>query len=148
FALQGQERLRERLSRSAILSLGRTALKNRQLGNSGLQVSPVCLGGNVFGWTADEKTSFQLLDAFVDRGFNFIDTADVYSAWAPGNRGGESEAIIGKWFKKSGKRDKVILATKIGTVTATHSACLSRNYILHGVEESLARLETDRIDVY
>src|SRR6188768_3073337 len=86
----------------------------RELGRSGLQVSPLCFGGNVFGWTVDERTSFSLLDAWLDAGFNFIDTADVYSNWVPGHSGGESETIIGKWLKKSGKRDQVVLATKVG----------------------------------
>src|SRR5690349_22256191 len=89
-------------------------MEYRALGRSPLQVSPLCFGGNVFGWTVDEATSFSLLDAWLDAGFNFIDTADVYSRWAPGHRGGESEAIIGKWLKASGKRDRVVLATKVG----------------------------------
>src|SRR6478752_1496580 len=86
----------------------------RPLGRSGLKVSPICLGGNVFGWTADERTSFSILDAWVDAGFNFIDTADVYSRWAPGHTGGESESVIGRWLKQGGKRDKVVIATKVG----------------------------------
>ena len=91
----------------------------RNLGRSVLKVSPLCFGGNVFGWTADEKTSFSLLDAWVDAGFNFIDTADVYSRWVPGHTGGESEAIIGSWLKKDpSKRDKVLIATKCGMVPA------------------------------
>jgi len=85
----------------------------RELGRSGLHVAPIAFGGNVFGWSADEKTSFALLDAFVDAGFNLVDTADAYSAWVPGNQGGESETILGRWFKHSGKRDKVVLATKV-----------------------------------
>src|ERR1700761_1771598 len=89
-------------------------MQKRQLGRSVLQVAPLTFGGNVFGWTIDEGTSFQLLDAFVSAGFNFVDTADVYSRWAPGNQGGESEAIIGKWMKARGNRDKVIVATKVG----------------------------------
>jgi aryl-alcohol dehydrogenase-like predicted oxidoreductase len=89
-------------------------MQHRQLGRSGLSVSPICLGGNVFGWTADERTSFSILDAWVDAGFDFIDTADVYSRWAPGHTGGESETVIGKWLKQSGKRDKVVIATKVG----------------------------------
>ncbi len=89
-------------------------MQKHKLGNTGLEVSPLCLGGNVFGWTADEKTSFEVLDAFVDRGFNFVETADVYSKWIPGNHGGESETVIGRWFKRSGKREQVILATKVG----------------------------------
>ena len=86
----------------------------RKLGNSGLQISPLVFGGNVLGWTADEPTSFKLLDAFVAAGFNAIDTADVYSRWAPGRSGGESETILGKWLKKNGHREKVIVATKVG----------------------------------
>src|SRR5438552_1827497 len=90
-------------------------MTKRKLGNSGLDVSPLAFGGNVFGWTADEQASFTLLDVFVESGFNLIDTADVYSKWAPGNKGGESETIIGKWLKRSGKREKVIIATKVGS---------------------------------
>jgi aryl-alcohol dehydrogenase-like predicted oxidoreductase len=89
-------------------------MKLRSLGRSGLQVSPLCLGGNVFGWTVDEAMSFRLLDAWVDAGMNFLDTADVYSTWVPGHAGGESETIIGNWFRQSGKRDRVVLATKVG----------------------------------
>ena len=89
-------------------------MKTRKLGGSGLEVSPICLGGNVFGWTADEPASFSILDEFVGAGFNFIDTADVYSRWIPGHKGGESETVIGNWFKRSGNRKKVILATKVG----------------------------------
>ena len=91
-------------------------MEKRRLGSSDLMVAPLVLGGNVFGWTADEKTSFDLLDAFVDAGGDMIDTADTYSAWAPGNRGGESETLIGRWLKRSGKRDKVLIATKVGFV--------------------------------
>src|SRR5574338_1062384 len=86
----------------------------RPLGSSGISVAPLALGGNVFGWTIDEPTSFRILDAFVDAGFNLIDTADVYSRWAPGNQGGESETILGRWIKQSGKRDRIVLATKVG----------------------------------
>src|SRR5580698_5948513 len=89
-------------------------MKNRPLGNSGLEIAPLAFGGNVFGWTSDQPTSFALLDAFVAAGFNFIDTADIYSKWKPGNQGGESETIIGNWMKQTGKRDKVIIATKAG----------------------------------
>ena len=120
----------------------------RQLGQSTLQVSPLMLGGNVFGWTADEATSFRILDAFVDAGGNFIDTADVYSRWAPGHSGGESEAILGKWFVQSGKRDKVILATKLGMDMGDGKQGLQPDYIHQAVEASLARLQTDRIDLY
>ncbi len=119
----------------------------RQLGRSSLQVSPLCFGGNVFGWTVDEKTAFSILDAWVDAGFNFIDTADVYSRWAPGNSGGESETIIGKWIKQGGRRDRIVLATKIGSAEGT-SANLKAQYIRKGVEDSLRRLNTDCIDLY
>src|SRR5579864_7123754 len=90
-------------------------MAKRKLGNSGLEVEPLMFGGNIFGWTVDEPTSFQLLDAFVAAGFNFIDTADVYSAWVPGNKGGESETIIGNWMKSRGNRNRVIIATKVGS---------------------------------
>src|ERR1700732_1565436 len=90
-------------------------VKKRKLGNSGLEVGPLALGGNVFGWTIDEQTSFKILDAFVGAGFNLIDTADVYSRWVPGNKGGKSETIIGKWLKRSGNRQRVIIATKVGS---------------------------------
>ncbi len=123
------------------------ALKKRAFGRSGLSVSPLCLGGNVFGWTADEATSFRLLDAFVDAGLEFIDTADVYSAWVPGHVGGESETVIGNWLKKSGKRDKVVLATKVGIVEKG-GASLKRQHIFDSVDKSLRRLQTDVIDVY
>ena len=123
-------------------------MNNRRLGNSQLDVSPLCFGGNVFGWTADEATSFRLLDAFVDAGFNFIDTADVYSRWVPGHQGGESETILGKWFKGSGKRDKVVIATKAGFEMAPDKKGLSKAYLFRAVEDSLTRLQTDRIDLY
>ena len=122
--------------------------KMRELGRSGIQVAPLAFGGNVFGWTADEAVSFRLLDAFVDAGFNLIDTADSYSRWAPGNKGGESETIIGKWLKRSGKREKVIIATKLGSEITPERKGLSRRYILTTVEESLQRLQTDYIDLY
>jgi aryl-alcohol dehydrogenase-like predicted oxidoreductase len=114
------------------------AIKKRQLGNSGLEVSPICFGGNVFGWTADEPTSFKLLDALAASGFNFIDTADVYSRWVPGNQGGESEAILGKWLKQSGKRSQMILATKAGNEMGPEKKGLSKAYILNAAEDSLA----------
>jgi aryl-alcohol dehydrogenase-like predicted oxidoreductase len=120
-------------------------MEKRQLGKSTLQVAPLVFGGNVFGWTADEATSFSLLDAFVAAGFNLIDTADVYSAWVPGNKGGESETIIGKWLKKSGKRDQIIISTKVG---AGKVPDLSPAHILKSVDESLQRLQTDYIDLY
>lgn len=118
----------------------------RELGRSGLHVAPIAFGGNVFGWSADEKTSFALLDAFVDAGFNLVDTADVYSAWVPGNSGGESETILGRWFRHSGKRDKVVLATKVAK-WAEHPG-LSADNIAAAVEDSLRRLQTDVIDLY
>lgn len=118
----------------------------RPLGTSGLQISPLVFGGNVFGWTADEATSFSILDALADTGINCIDTADVYSAWVPGNQGGESEALIGKWLQRSGKRDSVVLATKVGLLAGR--AGLSRDNIVRAVEDSLRRLQTDRIDLY
>lgn len=123
-------------------------MKKRKLGNSGLEVAPLAFGGNVFGWTVDEPTSFQLLDAFVSAGFNLIDTADVYSRWVPGNQGGESETIIGKWLKRSGNRDKVLIATKVGIEMGPGMKGLSKPYILRAVEDSLRRLQTDYIDLY
>lgn len=121
-------------------------MQKRTIGSSSLQVAPLVFGGNVFGWTADEATSFSILDAFVDAGLDFIDTADVYSAWVPGHQGGESETIIGKWLKKSGKRDKVVLATKVGMLAARKG--LSGGNIQTAVEDSLRRLQTDYVDVY
>src|SRR3984885_10462024 len=123
-------------------------MKTRKLGGSGLEVSPICLGGNVFGWTADGPTSFAILDSFVGAGFNFIDTADVYSRWVPGHKGGESETVFGNWFKRSGNRKKVILATKVGIELAPDKKGLSKAYILREVEDSLQRLQTDYIDLY
>jgi aryl-alcohol dehydrogenase-like predicted oxidoreductase len=125
-----------------------TPVKTRQLGRSGLQVSPLALGGNVFGWTADERTSFQLLDAWVDAGFNLVDTADVYSRWIPGHQGGESETTIGKWLKHSGKRNKIVLATKVGKDMGDGKLGLAPAYIRQAVEASLKRLQTDHIDLY
>ncbi|WP_399679329.1 aldo/keto reductase [Xenophilus sp.] len=120
----------------------------KPLGRSGLQVSPLAFGGNVFGWTVDEAASFRLLDAWLDAGFNFIDTADVYSSWVPGHAGGESETIIGKWLRASGKRDRVVLATKVGKPMGEGRKGLSPRYIREAVEASLKRLQTDRIDLY
>jgi aryl-alcohol dehydrogenase-like predicted oxidoreductase len=122
------------------------AMQKRRLGRSPLHVAPLAFGGNVFGWTADEKTSFALLDAFVDAGFDLIDTADGYSAWAPGNSGGESETIIGRWLARSGKRDKVVIATKVGKYTRRPG--LSAANIAAAVEDSLKRLGVDTIDLY
>ncbi len=118
----------------------------RELGRSGLQVRPIAFGGNVFGWSADEKATFALLDAFVDAGFNLVDTADAYSAWVPGNQGGESETLIGRWFARSGKRDKVVLATKVAKWAERPG--LSADNINAAVEDSLRRLQTDAIDLY
>lgn len=122
-------------------------MDKRKLGRSEVAVAPLCLGGNVFGWTADEVTSFAVLDAFVGDGFNFIDTADSYSRWVPGHEGGESEAIIGRWFKRTGLRDKVVIATKVGMQTALGIG-LKAAHIRASVEQSLKRLQTDRIDLY
>ena len=121
-------------------------MQKRRIGHSELQVAPLMFGGNVFGWTADEATSFSILDAFVDAGLDFIDTADVYSAWAPGNHGGESEAIIGKWLQRSGKRDRIVLATKVSKHPQRKG--LSAANIQAAVEDSLRRLQTDYIDIY
>jgi len=123
-------------------------VNRRELGRSGLQVSPLCLGGNVFGWTVDEATSFSLLDAWVDAGMNFVDTADVYSRWVPGHTGGESETIIGQWLRRSGKRDKIVLATKVGKDMGDGKVGLAPAYIRSAVEASLKRLQTDVIDLY
>jgi aryl-alcohol dehydrogenase-like predicted oxidoreductase len=120
----------------------------RQLGASGLSVSPICLGGNVFGWTADERTSFSILDAWLDAGFNFIDTADVYSRWAPGHSGGESETVIGKWLKQGGRRDKVVIATKVGFDMGEGRSGLSAKWIAQSIEDSLRRLNVEQIDLY
>ncbi|MDR2212409.1 MAG: aldo/keto reductase, partial [Pseudomonadales bacterium] len=123
-------------------------LQRRPLGRSNLQVSPLCFGGNVFGWTVDEASAFRLLDAWLDAGFNFIDTADMYSTWVPGHVGGESEAIIGKWLRKSGKRERAVLATKVGKPMGEGKRGLSPAYIRQAVEDSLRRLQTDYIDLY
>jgi aryl-alcohol dehydrogenase-like predicted oxidoreductase len=123
-------------------------MKKRKLGNSGIETSPLALGGNVFGWTVDEPTSYKILDAFVVAGFNLIDTADTYSRWVPGNKGGESETIIGKWLKRSGNRKKVIIATKVGSEMGPDKKGLTKPYILRAAEESLRRLQTDTIDLY
>lgn len=121
---------------------------NRKLGNSDLLVPTVTFGGNVFGWTIDEGTSFKLLDRWVDHGFNFIDTADSYSKWVPGNKGGESETIIGKWLKRTGRRPQVLIATKVGSAMGENRKGLSASYIRSAVESSLRRLQTDYIDLY
>jgi aryl-alcohol dehydrogenase-like predicted oxidoreductase len=123
-------------------------MDKRELGNSGLRIAPLILGGNVFGWTADEATSCKLLDAFVDAGFDCIDTADVYSKWVPGHRGGESETIVGNWLQARGHRSKVVIATKVGMEMPGIGQGLSRAYIMARVEDSLRRLRTDYIDLY
>lgn len=123
-------------------------MEKRQLGTTDLYVYPITFGGNVFGWTIDEKKSFEILDAFTGAGFNFIDTADVYSRWAPGNKGGESETIIGNWMKKNKSRDKVIIATKVGSDMGDGKKGLKKKYILQAAEDSLKRLQTDHIDLY
>ena len=123
-------------------------MQKRPLGNSGLDVFPLCFGGNVFGWTVTRSTSMRLLDAFTDAGFNFIDTADVYSRWVPGHTGGESEAIIGEWFKQSGRRHEVIIATKVGLEMGPEQKGLSRRHIIRAAEDSLRRLQCDTIDLY
>ncbi|MDB5732586.1 MAG: alcohol dehydrogenase [Variovorax sp.] len=120
----------------------------RTLGRSNLQVSPLCFGGNVFGWTVDEPLAFRLLDAWLDAGFNFVDTADVYSSWVPGHVGGESETLIGKWLRQSGKRNRVVLATKVGKPMGEGKSGLSPAYIREAVDASLRRLKTDHIDLY
>ncbi|RYF44150.1 MAG: aldo/keto reductase, partial [Comamonadaceae bacterium] len=120
----------------------------RPLGRSGLSVPPLAFGGNVFGWTVNEDDSFSILDALVDQGLNFIDTADMYSRWAPGNRGGESEVIIGKWLARTGRRADIILATKVGMEMGPKAVGLSAAYIARAIEDSLARLQTDYVDLY
>ena len=123
-------------------------MQNRQLGTSSLEVSPLCFGCNVFGWTADEEMSFRLLDGWLDAGFNFYDTADVYSRWHDGNEGGESETIMGKWLASRGGRDKIVLATKFGMDMGDGKVGLSPEYMVRAVEDSLRRLHTDYIDLY
>lgn len=123
-------------------------MQKRRLGQTSLEIAPLVLGGNVFGWTADERTSFALLDRFVEAGFNAIDTADSYSRWAPGNKGGESETIIGKWMKERGNRDKVIIITKVGSDMGQGKKDLSAAYIEKAVEDSLRRLRVEVIDLY
>lgn len=123
-------------------------MEKRQLGASDLYVYPITFGGNVFGWTIDQKQSFEILDAYTGAGFNFIDTADMYSRWANGNVGGESETIIGNWLQKRGRRDDVIIATKVGNDMGDGKKGLKKAYILQAVEDSLTRLKTDYIDLY
>jgi len=123
-------------------------MKKRKLANSGFEVAPLAFGGNVFGWTIDEPTSFRLLDGFVGAGFDLLDTADIYSTWMPGNKGGESETIIGKWLKQKNNRHQVLIATKVGMDMGPDKKGLSRKYILSAIEDSLRRLRTDYIDLY
>jgi aryl-alcohol dehydrogenase-like predicted oxidoreductase len=123
-------------------------MTKRPLGRSGLSIAPLALGGNVFGWTIDQPTSFKVLDAFVDSGFDLIDTANVYSTWVPGNQGGESETIIGNWLQSTGKRDKIVLATKVGMPMGDGSKGLRMDGILRSAEASLKRLKTGVIDLY
>lgn len=123
-------------------------MEKRQLGDSQLYVKPIAFGGNVFGWTIDEKQSFKMLDAFVEADFDFIDTADTYSWWVEGNSGGESESIIGKWSAERKNRDKIILSTKVGSQNKDRPKNISRSFILKSVEDSLRRLRTDYIDLY
>jgi aryl-alcohol dehydrogenase-like predicted oxidoreductase len=123
-------------------------MTNRKLGKTGLEVSPLVFGGNIFGWTVDQATSFKLLDAFLAAGFNSVDTADVYSKWVPGHTGGESEAILGEWMKRSGNRNKIIVATKVGMDMGDGKKGLSKSHILRSAEDSLRRLQTDYIDLY
>jgi aryl-alcohol dehydrogenase-like predicted oxidoreductase len=123
-------------------------MKKRQLGQSEIAIAPLALGGNVFGWTIDEPTSFKVLDAFVEAGFSLIDTADVYSRWVTGNVGGESETIIGNWMKDRGNRRKVVIATKVGSEIGPGKRGLGKEYIIRAIEDSLRRLRTDYIDLY
>jgi aryl-alcohol dehydrogenase-like predicted oxidoreductase len=123
-------------------------VEKRKLGNSGLEIAPLVFGGNVFGWTVDEAHASGLLDRFIDAGFNMIDTSDIYSNWVAGNHGGESETIIGNWLKKRGKRDDVLIATKVGLEMGPGKKGLSKQYIFQAVEDSLRRLQTEYIDLY
>jgi len=123
-------------------------MNRRTLGNTGFDVAPLAFGGNVFGWTVDEPTSFRLLDAFVDAGFNLIDTADSYSRWVTGHQGGESETIIGRWIAARGHHDDVVIATKVGSDMGLGRRCLRKDYILQAAEVSLRRLQIDAIDLY
>ncbi|MBH9406727.1 aldo/keto reductase [Pseudomonas aeruginosa] len=123
-------------------------MTTRKLGNSGLEIPALVFGGNVFGWTADESTSFRLLDALLDAGLNCIDTADVYSRWVPGHQGGESETLIGKWLKRTGKRDRMVIASKVGMDMGNGHKGLSAAYIEQALERSLRRLQPDYLDLY
>jgi aryl-alcohol dehydrogenase-like predicted oxidoreductase len=123
-------------------------MDKRKLGSTGFEVAPLALGGNVFGWTADEAISFKLLDAFVGRGFNLIDTADSYSRWAAGHQGGESETVIGRWIARRKRHDDVVIATKVGSDMGQGHKVLRKDYILQAAEASLRRLQVDCIDLY
>ena len=123
-------------------------MKMRALGRTGIQIAPIVLGGNVFGWTADEKTSFAVLDSFAEAGCNAVDTADVYSSWAPGNKGGESETIIGKWMKARGNRNQMVVITKVGSDMGGGRKGLGAAYIEKAVDASLQRLGIETIDLY
>jgi aryl-alcohol dehydrogenase-like predicted oxidoreductase len=123
-------------------------MKKRNIGKSAVQVTPLCLGGNVFGWTIDKARSFEVLDAFAAGGGDFIDTADVYSTWVPGNVGGESETIVGEWMKSRGNRGRLVIATKLGSKMGEGKEGLSAKYVIEAVEASLRRLQTDVIDLY
>ena len=123
-------------------------MQHRKLGNSGLSCAPLALGGHVFGWTAEVAASYAILDAFTYRGFALIDTADTYSTWVPGHRGGESETIIGNWLKATGKRNQILIATKVGGDMKNVGKGLSRAHIIRSAEDSLRRLGTDWIDLY
>ena len=123
-------------------------MKRRKLGSTGFDVAPLAFGGNVFGWSVDEATSFSLLDAFVDAGFSLIDTADSYSRWVTGHQGGESETIIGRWIAARGRHDDVVIATKVGSDMGLGRKCLRKDYILQAAEASLRRLQVDAIDLY
>jgi aryl-alcohol dehydrogenase-like predicted oxidoreductase len=123
-------------------------MERRKLGTTGFDVAPLALGGNVFGWTADEPMSFRLLDAFVAAGFNLIDTADSYSRWVTGHKGGESETVLGRWIARRGRHDDVIIATKVGSEMGQGHKVLRKSYILQAVEASLSRLQVDCIDLY
>jgi len=123
-------------------------MEKRKLGRTGFEVAPLAFGGNVFGWTVDEATSFRLLDAFCDAGFNLVDTADSYSRWVSGHEGGESETIIGRWIARRGRHDDVVIATKVGSDMGLGYKCLRKDYVVQAVEQSLRRLRVDAIDVY
>src|SRR5690606_33652078 len=133
---------------ATVNNLNQNIMKKIKFGQSDLQVSPIAFGGNVFGWTLDEQRSFDILDALVASGINFIDTADTYSTWVPGNRGGESETIIGKWMKARGNRKELVIATKLGGDMGNGKKGLSAKYVEEAVEASLTRLGTDYIDLY